>query len=157
MTKDDSLYRPCAGIMLLNCENKIFVGQRIDQTSTALQMPQGGIDLGETPKEAALRELEEEIGTKKAEILTQHSEVLYYDLPPDLAKKIWGGRYKGQRQYWFLMRFKGNEKDINLQTEHPEFSTYQWIESDELIPHAIAFKQEVYKMVLKEFKKYLIF
>ncbi|MEM6604063.1 MAG: RNA pyrophosphohydrolase [Pseudomonadota bacterium] len=147
-------YRPCAGIMLLNREKKVFVGQRIDNPAPALQMPQGGIDAGETPEEAAMRELLEEIGTDKAEIIVQYPEPLDYDLPPSLAETLWDGKYKGQRQYWFLMRFTGSDGDIDLETERPEFSSYQWIEPMDLPHHAVAFKKSIYEKLVSGFRDY---
>src|SRR5438034_9930760 len=126
MTLPDSelaLYRPAVGIMLLNPAGRIFVGRRIDMPAglAAWQMPQGGIDAGETPRQAALRELKEEIGTAKAEIVGESRGWLQYDLPAELAGRIWGGRYRGQRLKWLVMRFTGSDSDINLATEHPEF------------------------------------
>lgn len=139
------LYRPCAGIMLINKDGLVFVGQRIDNASSALQMPQGGIDEGETPKEAALRELLEEIGTNHAEIIAEYPEPLDYDLPETIAKKLWNGKYAGQRQYWFLMRFLGADSDIHLETEHPEFSRYEWVEMSKLPSLAVPFKRDIYQ------------
>jgi putative (di)nucleoside polyphosphate hydrolase len=148
-------YRLCAGICLVNQENKVFVGQRIDSASDAWQMPQGGIDKGELPFDAAQRELLEEIGTNKATLIAELSQPLDYDLPHDLADKIWQGKFRGQKQYWFLMRFTGHDSDISLDTQHPEFSAYQWIDMHLLPSLAIDFKKTVYETIVAEFTKYL--
>ena len=145
-------YRPCVGIMLLNKDNKVFVGKRIDTTQEAWQMPQGGIDDGEGFQETALRELEEEIGTNKVEIISQTDDWLYYDLPEHLLGKAWKGRYKGQKQIWFLMRFLGQDNDINIDTEHPEFNTWKWMDMLELSNHIVAFKKDLYEAVIDGFK-----
>ena len=141
MDYDQRPYRLCAGIMLVNKDNKVFVGQRIDNPQPCLQMPQGGIDEGESPQQAALRELLEEIGTNKAEIIGHYPTPLEYDLPRHLADITWKGLYRGQRQYWFFMRFLGEDSDINLQTDHPEFNHYKWVALDELPDYAISFKK----------------
>lgn len=147
-------YRPCAGIMLSNTDGKIFVGQRIDNPqSNAWQMPQGGIDSGEDPRDAALRELFEEtgIGAEMVDVIAQSREEHYYDLPDDLLGKIWNGKWRGQRQWWFLMRFKGNDNQIDIATPHPEFSSWQWVLPDRL-PHLIVpFKRRLYENILSEF------
>lgn len=148
-------YRLCAGIMLINEQKNVFVGQRFDMKTEAWQMPQGGIDEGETPEQAAFRELLEEVGTDKAKIIKAYPQPLDYDLPEHLADKFWGGKYRGQRQYWFLMEFTGTDADINLQTEHPEFSEYKWINPQELPHHAIAFKKEIYQTLVEGFSQYL--
>ncbi len=148
-------YRLCAGICLVNADKKVLVGQRIDSDSDAWQMPQGGIDADETAEQAAMRELLEEIGTNKARIIAQISEPLAYDLPTDLADTIWQGQYRGQQQYWFLMQFLGDDNDINLATEHPEFSAFQWVDMSDLPQYAIGFKKEVYEKIVTEFLAYL--
>lgn len=155
MNKTDLPYRPCAGMMLLNRENKVFVGQRLDTTMEAWQMPQGGIDEGEDAKRAALRELLEEIGTDKVEIIARTPGWLFYDLPDDLIGKVWGGKYRGQKQKWYLMRFLGKDEDINLETHHPEFSSWKWSEVDDIPDMAVAFKRPLYRAVIEEFQKYL--
>jgi putative (di)nucleoside polyphosphate hydrolase len=148
-------YRPAVGIMLLNGQREAFVAHRIDMPGMpAWQMPQGGIDPGETPSEAALRELREEIGTDKAEILAESRAWLCYDLPPDIAGAIWGGRYRGQRQKWFVMRFTGSDADIDLATEHPEFDAWQWAPSEQLPELIVPFKRQLYIDVLTEFREY---
>src|SRR6201990_1412237 len=118
-------YRPCVGIMLLNAEVKVFVGKRIDQTVEGWQMPQGGIDKGETPKQAALRELMQEVGTDKAEIIAEMEDWVTYDLPPPRVGVAFRGKYKGQRQKWFALRFTGKDADNNLTNHEPEFSAFQ--------------------------------
>jgi putative (di)nucleoside polyphosphate hydrolase len=146
-------YRPAVGIMLLNAQQLVFVARRLDMPKEhpAWQMPQGGIDPGETPREAALRELKEEIGTDRAEIVAESREWLSYDLPDEIAPKMWGGRYRGQRQKWFVMRFLGRDGDIDLATAHPEFDAWQWI-APRLLPQLIVpFKRRLYLDVLAEF------
>jgi putative (di)nucleoside polyphosphate hydrolase len=147
----DSAYRPCVGIMLLNPANLVFVARRIDMSEEAWQMPQGGIDGGEAPREAALRELKEEIGTDKAAILAESRDWLRYDLPPALIGKAWGGRYRGQRQKWFAMRFTGRDSDIDLATDHPEFSAWKWVAPASLPQFIVPFKRQLYMDVLAEF------
>lgn len=150
------LYRPCVGIMLLNNMGKVFVAQRIDTRTEAWQMPQGGIDEGEDPVCAAMRELEEEIGTNKAALIAESTDWLYYDLPRDLQGKLWEGRYKGQRQKWFLYRFLGEDHDINLETAHPEFLNWRWANINELQDLAISFKRHIYEKIIQEFQEFLI-
>lgn len=144
-------YRKCAGIMLINDKNKVFVAKRIDTKVEAWQMPQGGIDKGEYPKDAALRELEEEVGTNKAEIISESNDWYKYDIPENLIGQLWGGKYRGQSQKWFLMKFTGNDEDININTPNPEFSEWKW-ENPSLLPDIIVdFKKKLYKQVLEEF------
>jgi putative (di)nucleoside polyphosphate hydrolase len=143
-------YRLGVGIMLLDPQSRIFVARRID-TPDAWQMPQGGIDEGETPRQAALRELEEEIGTGRAEIIAETKAWLRYDLPPDLVGKVWGGHYRGQAQKWFAMRFQGTDADIDLATAHPEFNAWKWVPAGELPGLIVSFKRQLYCDVLKEF------
>jgi len=139
--------------MLLSRAGEVFVARRIDTPMLpAWQMPQGGIDPGETPVRAALRELKEEIGTDKAEILGESSTWLKYDLPPELARGIWGGRYRGQRQKWFAMRFTGNDTDIDLATNHPEFDAWKWIRPEQLPEMIVPFKRQLYIDILAEFR-----
>jgi putative (di)nucleoside polyphosphate hydrolase len=148
-------YRPAVGVMLLNRQGWVFVAHRIDMpTMPAWQMPQGGIDPGETPRQAALRELKEEIGTDKAEILGESRRWLKYDLPVELAGKVWGGRYRGQRQKWFVMRFTGNDGDIDLATEHPEFDAWKWVLPTRLPELIVPFKRQLYIDLLAEFREH---
>jgi len=150
----DLPYRPCAGIMLVNRDWKVFVGQRLDQRVEAWQMPQGGIDKGEAPAAAALRELCEETGTDKAEIIAESRDWIKYDLPEHLQGKVWKGRYRGQTQKWFLLRFTGDDSDINIATEHPEFMAWRWARLSELVDFAIAFKRGSYREVVAEFESH---
>jgi putative (di)nucleoside polyphosphate hydrolase len=144
-------YRPCVGIMLVNPENKVFVARRIDMTSDAWQMPQGGIDPGEEPRDAALRELREETGTDKAVIIGESGVWMNYDLPVEMIGQLWKGRYCGQTQKWFLMRFTGVDSDINIATETPEFTEWKWIEPAQLPDVIVPFKRNIYRQVLAEF------
>ncbi len=147
-------YRPCVGIMLLNHEGHVFTGRRIDTSTEAWQMPQGGIDEGEGYKKAALRELLEETGitSDKVEIISQSLGWLYYDLPEHLGGKFWGGKYKGQKQIWFLMRFLGVDGDVDINHFEPEFNEWKWIKP-KVLPDLIApFKKKIYEEVLHIFK-----
>lgn len=148
-------YRRGVGLMLLNRDNLVFVARRIDMNDEAWQMPQGGIDGDETPEIAAMRELEEEIGTNNATIIAESREWLHYDLPKDLRQKLWGGRYKGQKQKWFLLRFEGQDSEINIATKHPEFSSWQWVAPVRLPELIVPFKRDIYRQVLVEFADYL--
>jgi len=146
-------YRRCVGVMLVNLAGKVFVGQRIDNPGPALQMPQGGIDPGESVQEAALRELHEETGLPpdKVRIEAETEGWLTYELPHDLVPKIWKGRYRGQEQKWVLMRFLGQDSDVDIETEHPEFSAWCWLSPDALPDHIVPFKRDVYARVLEAF------
>ncbi|PIE13225.1 MAG: RNA pyrophosphohydrolase [Rhodobacterales bacterium] len=147
-------YRRNVGVMLVNASGGVFVGQRKDNDTPAWQMPQGGIDKGETPRDAALRELEEETGVS-ADLVTVEAESkgwLAYDLPHDVVPNIWKGRYRGQEQKWYLLRFHGQDDQVNIKVEHPEFSEWRWLPADELVDNIVPFKREVYRAVLKEFK-----
>ncbi|SDH33805.1 RNA pyrophosphohydrolase [Roseospirillum parvum] len=155
-TPADLPYRPCAGIMLINPAGLVFVARRIDTPKDgereAWQMPQGGIDPGETPDQAAHRELEEEIGTNQAEIIAETKEWLTYDLPDHLIGKVWKGRYRGQKQKWFLMRFTGTDTDINIHDRpHPEFDAWKWANPQHLPEMIVAFKRPIYQHLLTEF------
>ena len=145
-------YRVGVGIMLFNRDGLVFVAKRIDSTSEAWQMPQGGVDDGELPRAAAMRELGEEIGTHKASIIAESKEDYYYDLPDDLVPIIWKGQYRGQRQTWFALRFDGTDADINIATEHPEFNEWKWVPI-ETLPHIIVpFKRDLYAALVEEFR-----
>ena len=144
-------YRDGVGMMLLNQENLVFVAKRIDSLAEAWQMPQGGIDAGETPIEACMRELKEETGTDKATLLRECPDWLNYDLPADLVPRLWGGRFRGQRQKWFALRFTGTDSDINIETEHPEFCEWKWIEMHHLPSLIVPFKRDMYQRLVNEF------
>ncbi|GAB4539128.1 MAG: RNA pyrophosphohydrolase [Ruegeria sp.] len=146
-------YRPCVGLMLMNDQGKIFVGQRNDRFEDAWQMPQGGVDEGESPREAALRELQEEIGVTPdlVEIVAETDGWLPYDLPHDIVPKIWKGRYRGQKQKWFLLRFLGTDDQIDIQTDHPEFTRWKWQNPERLIEEIVPFKRAVYERVMEAF------
>jgi putative (di)nucleoside polyphosphate hydrolase len=144
-------YRPCVGIMLFNRDGKVFVGKRIDQTVEGWQMPQGGIDDGETPRQAVLRELLEETGTDKAEIIAEKDGWVQYDLPPHLVGVAFHGKYRGQTQKWFALRFTGRDADINLTAHEPEFSAYQWVSLNDLPGLIVPFKRDTYRAVIAEF------
>ena len=148
-------YRPCVGICLVNDEGMIFAGKRIDNRAEAWQMPQGGIDEGEDAVTACFREMAEEIGTDKAELIAQHPEWLDYDIPESLANKLWNGAYKGQTQKWMLLRYKGVDADINIATEIPEFESWQWMSPEDLVSLAVPFKQNVYRALMESFKEHL--
>jgi putative (di)nucleoside polyphosphate hydrolase len=144
-------YRPCAGIMLLNQQGQVFVAKRIDTDVEAWQMPQGGIDVGEDAKGAAVRELEEETGIKNATIIAEFEDWLTYDLPDDLYGKVWKGRYGGQTMKWYVMRFHGNDSDVNIETEHAEFSTWKWANMADLPSLIVPFKKDIYKTLADKF------
>ena len=148
----DLPYRPCVGIMLINDEGKVFAGKRIDQTVEGWQMPQGGIDDGEEPRQAALRELLEETGTDKAEIIAELPEWITYDLPAHLVGIAFRGRFRGQKQKWFLMRFTGHDTDIDLSLHEPEFSDWKWFDLDEITNVIVPFKKPTYEAVVEGFR-----
>jgi putative (di)nucleoside polyphosphate hydrolase len=146
-------YRPCVGMMLVNMDGQVFVGQRLDSKVEAWQMPQGGIDPGESPRETALRELKEETGIEAGlvDVIAETREEHYYDLPKDLIGEIWGGKYRGQRQTWFLMRFTGTDADVNIETPHQEFRDWRWIDPQQLPELIVPFKKKLYRDLLHEF------
>ncbi len=150
-------YRRNVGVMLVNEAGHAFVGQRIDSEVPAWQMPQGGIDADETPKDAALRELEEETGVTP-DLVTVEAETegwLSYDLPHDIVAKIWKGKFRGQEQKWFLLRFHGNDDQVRIDTDHPEFSQWCWLSADEVLDQIVPFKRPVYEEVIAAFRGHL--
>ena len=152
----DLPYRPCVGVVLVNREGLVFGGQRIDGgrvNSPAWQMPQGGIDEGEKPKDAALRELWEETGVTAdlVEKIAKTEDWLTYDLPDELIGKVWGGKYRGQRQHWFLMRFMGSDSDVDIHTKHQEFRAWKWAELNEIEKLIVPFKRALYRGLVEEF------
>ncbi len=157
MGKKDDRYRRGVGVMLLNAAGKVWVGARIDNSDEAWQMPQGGIDKGEEQWATALRELEEETGIAPylVERIAESPERLKYDLPDELRDILWGGKWKGQDQDWFLCRFLGQDRDIDIATKHPEFRTWQWIEPARLPEMIVPFKRDLYRRLLREFAEYL--
>jgi putative (di)nucleoside polyphosphate hydrolase len=150
-------YRPAAGVMLLNRDGKVFVAQRLDSTLEAWQMPQGGLDEGEDAEAGALRELEEETGIRadQVELIARCPVELTYDLPDDLVGKMWKGRYRGQRQAWFLYRFVGRDDEIDIATEHPEFRAWKWADPADLPAMIVPFKKKLYEDVLEAFADWL--
>ena len=158
MTETAALpYRPCAGIMLLNADGLVFVGQRLDSALDAWQMPQGGIDEGEDAQAAAYRELGEETGIAPhlAQVIARSAGEHLYDLPPHMIGKMWKGKYRGQRQIWFLMRFLGSDADIDIATDAQEFRAWRWAERDSLVDLIVPFKRELYANVIAEFAPHL--
>jgi putative (di)nucleoside polyphosphate hydrolase len=146
----DLPYRQGVGIMLINRQGRVFVAQRIDMPSVAWQMPQGGIDKGESPLEAAWRELGEETGTDKAEVIGESRDWYVYDLPVDLAPRLWRGRFRGQTQKWFVFRFLGCDEDIDIATEKPEFSDWKWADMADLPELIVPFKRTLYTQLIAE-------
>ena len=152
-------YRPCVGVMLINPAGLIWAGQRLDAPTgtTAWQMPQGGIDDGEKPRTAAFRELREETGVAETSVafLAKTENWITYDLPPELLGRVWGGKYRGQRQKWFAMRYLGQDDQITIDVPHPEFSSWKWIEAPEMLAAIVPFKRHVYAQVIDAFRPHL--
>ena len=150
---DTRPYRKGVGIVLFNREGKVFAGERLD-TPGAWQLPQGGIDKGEKPRQAAFRELAEEIGTDKADILSKSRDWLPYDLPEEVSRKVWRGKYRGQKQRWFAMRFTGCDSDIDLAASgHPEFGAWRWVTLEDLPGMIVSFKRPLYEKLVEEFHR----
>ena len=154
MKADRLPYRPCVGVVLIDRRGMIFAGRRKDTDAPAWQMPQGGIDKGEEPEAAALRELGEETGVApdRVEVIGRTPDWVTYDLPPELLGKVWGGKYRGQKQLWFLMRFLGADAEIDIETEHPEFREWRWVTADEMLAAIVPFKRAVYAEVVAAFR-----
>lgn len=156
MSHEHLPYRPCAGFMLVNADGLVFVGQRIDPSAHGFwQMPQGGIDKGEDIRDAALRELQEEVGVGPdlVEVIAQGSRPFLYDLPPELQGRVWKGKYRGQEQYWFLGRFLGTDADIDLEAhDPPEFNAWRWVAPEALPDLIVPFKRAVYEELVAEFR-----
>ena len=151
-------YRPCAGVVLVNRDGLVFGGKRIDNPGDAWQMPQGGLDRGELPEEAALRELREEtgVGRDKVTVLAQTAGWITYDLPAELLGTLWKGRYRGQEQMWFAARFHGEDADVNIATANPEFSDWQWMEPQALVEKIVPFKRGVYERVFSDLAAHIV-
>ena len=155
MKHKDLPLRTGVGISVLNSQNQIFVGRRIDNPFDKWQMPQGGVDPNEPLLAAMKRELKEETSIVNIEVLKEFNQWLEYELPENLIGKIWKGKYRGQKQKWFIVRFIGEEKEIDINTKYPEFIEWKWIDMDLLPDLIVNFKKHVYKDVLLELKKYL--
>ncbi|MBL3284401.1 RNA pyrophosphohydrolase [Rickettsiales endosymbiont of Paramecium tredecaurelia] len=148
----DSLpYRLGVGMMIVNDNNQILIARRIDSKSNTWQMPQGGIDLGETPSGAVMREMEEELGCNKGEIIAESKHWYSYHIPKFLIPRLWDGKYRGQKQKWFLIKFTGDDSDININTTNPEFMDWRWVDSDKLVASSIPFKRRLYAALISEF------
>ncbi len=157
-------YRPCAGIFLLNHRGQVFAGRRNDVDTDDIigrlidkpwQLPQGGIDPGETPAEAVMREMREEVGTDNALILSESRQWHCYDLPVEIAQMKWSGKYRGQAQKWFALRFDGADSEINIATAHPEFDAWKWVNIEEVCELVVAFKRDVYARIVDEFRPHV--
>jgi putative (di)nucleoside polyphosphate hydrolase len=148
-------YRSSIGVMLVNQTDKVLIARRIETKAKAWQMPQGGIDKGESTESAALRELKEEIGTNNVSIIAKTKTPHKYDFPLSLMGRLWKGQYRGQSQIWFLMRFEGQDEEINVHTEHPEFCEWKWTEINNLIEIAVPFKRNLYKAIIEEFDAHI--
>ena len=154
---DDHLYRRGVGVMLINAAGQVWVGRRIDNTDEAWQMPQGGLDPGEEPWDGALREVGEETGIAPhlIEQIAFHPQQLKYDIPDAIAAKLWKGKWKGQVQDWYLARFLGDDSDVDIATEHPEFNAWQWVAPDRLPDLIVPFKRDMYRAIVTGFSEYL--
>ena len=144
-------YRRCVGLVVINKDRLVFVGKRIDSNLNAWQMPQGGIENGESPRNAGLRELKEEIGTNNVKLIGEMDNWLNYDIPQKLSSKLWNGKYRGQTQKWLAFQFLGSDDEININTEDPEFKEWKWEEHKNLVNLAVPFKKDIYKKIINEF------
>ena len=144
------------GIVVLNNENKVFVAKRIDNPKNFWQMPQGGVDKSEDYLNAALRELKEETSIENVDLIKEIDDMTTYELPSHLLGIIWKGKYRGQKQKWFLMKFRGNDNEVNLNTTHPEFLEWKWININQITDVVVKFKLNVYKKIQEEVKKILV-
>lgn len=153
--KKDRPYRKGVGAVLFDKRGRVLVARRIDTPGEAWQLPQGGLDAGENPRRAILRELAEEIGTARARIVGEIPGWLAYDLPASLVARAWGGRFRGQKQKWFALRFQGRDSDIRLDTDdHPEFDDWQWVKIDDLPARIVAFKRPLYRVLAERFRRF---
>ena len=155
--RNASDYRPCAGAMILNRDSRVFVGQRLDTRLEAWQMPQGGIDAGEPPLAAAIREVGEETGIAptQLDLIAEAPGEFFYDLPPDMVGKVWKQPWRGQRQRWFLFRFNGLDSDVNIASEEPEFRAWRWVDAADLPALIVPFKAQLYRDVIAAFAAHL--
>lgn len=149
-------YRPGVGLMIINDNFEVFVGKRIDSKTESWQMPQGGVDEGESTQEAVLREMQEEIGTNLATIIAETKQWYHYDLPYHLIGKLWDGRFRGQRQKWFLLKYLGKDNDININNHNPEFNEWKWVKMEELPQIIVPFKKNLYISVIEEFRDVIL-
>ena len=149
-------YRRCVGLVVINKDGLVFVGKRIDSNLNAWQMPQGGIENGESPRNAGLREMKEEIGTNNVKLIGEIDNWLNYDIPQKLSSKLWDGKYRGQTQKWLAFQFLGNDDEININTEDPEFKEWKWEEHKNLVNLAVPFKKDIYKKIINEFSHLFI-
>jgi putative (di)nucleoside polyphosphate hydrolase len=147
-------YRPNVGLMLIGSDRRVFVGKRFDSPE-AWQMPQGGIDKGETPIEAAARELKEEVGTSNALLLRESAQWISYDVPGEITKRLWNDRWRGQTQKWFALAFTGSDAEFDITMHEPEFDEWKWVKASELVDLIVPFKRAVYERVVKEFEDLL--
>ena len=149
-------YRRCVGLVVINKDGLVFVGKRIDSNLNAWQMPQGGIENGESPRNAGLREMKEEIGTNNVKLIGEMDNWLNYDIPQKLSSKLWNGKYRGQTQKWLAFQFLGSDDEININTEDPEFKEWKWEEHKNLVNLAVPFKKDIYKKIINEFSHLFI-
>ena len=149
-------YRRCVGLVIINKDGLVFVGKRIDSNLNAWQMPQGGIENGESPRDAGIREMKEEIGTNNVKLIGEIDNWLNYDIPQKLSSKLWNGKYRGQTQKWLAFQFLGSDDEININTEDPEFKEWKWEEHKNLVNLAVPFKKDIYKKIINKFSNLFI-